>query len=345
MKLEIQLDRDNGVPLTDQIVTGVTAWIRSRAAHPGSKLPSIRQFAADFGVSRFPVIEAYDRSVSLGYVDSRHGSGFYISDRQPAGSHCQGTSDPRRAEDESGHLLQQFNYPGETLKLGSGSVPESWRDMDSIAQAIRHVSRTDPSSMVDYATPLGNLTLREHLQSRIAQLGIQAEASQILITNGASQAFDLLMRYMLKPGDTIFVEDPGYYNLYGLLKLHGVKLIGIARTRNGPDLDAMQAQLKLHRPKLLFINTVFHNPTGHHGRPAGGLPPAATGARARLLDHRRRHLRRLPDRCHRPPRDSRPARARDLHGWPVEDIVVVAADRLRGGEPRDHQGPRRISRC
>src|SRR5579864_4877190 len=105
MKLEIELDRDNGVPLTDQIVTGVTAWIRSRAAHPGSKLPSIRQFAADFGVSRFPVIEAYDRLVSLGYVDSRHGSGFYISDRQPAGTHCQGTSDPRRAGDGWGHLL------------------------------------------------------------------------------------------------------------------------------------------------------------------------------------------------------------------------------------------------
>ncbi|OAJ57426.1 GntR family transcriptional regulator [Paraburkholderia ginsengiterrae] len=262
MKLEIELDRDNGVPLTEQIVTGVTAWIRSRAAHPGSKLPSIRQFATDYGVSRFPVIEAYDRLVSLGYVDSRHGSGFYVTDRQPASSRCQGSSDPRRAEDESDHLLQQFNHPGETLKLGSGSIPESWRDMDGIAQAIRHVSRTDPASMVDYATPLGNLRLREHLQSRIGQLGIQAEPSQILITNGASQAFDLLMRYMLKAGDTIFVEDPGYYNLNGLLKLHGVKLIGIPRTRNGPDLDVMQEQLKSHRPKLFFINTVFHNPTG-----------------------------------------------------------------------------------
>lgn len=262
MKLEIQIDRDNGVPITEQIVTGVTAWIRSRVAHPGSKLPSIRQFAADFGVSRFPVIEAYDRLVSLGYVDSRHGSGFYVADRQPATTLCQGTSDPRRAEDESGHLLQQFNHPGETLKLGSGFIPASWRDTDSLAQAIRHVSRTDPESMVDYATPLGNLSLREHLQSRIGQLGIQADASQILITNGASQALDLLMRYMLKPGDTIFVEDPGYYNLYGLLKLHGVKLIGIPRTRNGPDVDVMQEQLKLHRPRLLFINTVFHNPTG-----------------------------------------------------------------------------------
>ncbi|MEN8501753.1 PLP-dependent aminotransferase family protein [Paraburkholderia sp. SIMBA_050] len=262
MKLDISIDRDNGVPLTEQIVTGVTAWIRSRTASPGSKLPSIRQFAADYGVSRFPVIEAYDRLVSLGYVDSRHGSGFYVADRQPANTPCQGSSDPRRAEDESGHLLQQFNHPGETLKLGSGFIPESWRDTDGIAQAIRHVSRTDPASMVDYATPLGNVALREHLQGRIGQLGIHADASQILITNGASQAFDLLMRYMLKAGDTIFVEDPGYYNLYGLLKLHGVKLVGIPRTRTGPDLEVMQAQLKLHRPKLFFINTVFHNPTG-----------------------------------------------------------------------------------
>jgi DNA-binding transcriptional MocR family regulator len=73
---------------------------------------------------------------------------------------------------------------------------------------------------------------------------------------------DLLMRYLLKPGDTIFVEDPGYYNFNGLLKLHGVHLVGIPRTRTGPDLDAMQAQLQQHRPKLFFINSVFHNPTG-----------------------------------------------------------------------------------
>src|ERR1700756_241603 len=96
MKLEIQLDRESGVPLTEQIVTGITAWIRSRTAHPGSKLPSIRQFAADYGVSRFPVIEAYDRLVSLGYVDSRHGSGFYVAERPRGALAGDGTSAPRR---------------------------------------------------------------------------------------------------------------------------------------------------------------------------------------------------------------------------------------------------------
>ncbi|MFP3247912.1 MAG: winged helix-turn-helix domain-containing protein, partial [Paraburkholderia sp.] len=137
MKLDIELDRENGVPLTEQIVTGVAAWIRSRAARPGAKLPSIRQFSADYGVSRFPVIEAYDRLVSLGYLDSRHGSGFYVAERHRNAGDAQVTSDPRRAEEVVEHILQQFNHPGESLKLGSGFIPEAWRDMEGLGHAIR----------------------------------------------------------------------------------------------------------------------------------------------------------------------------------------------------------------
>lgn len=260
--MKISIDRESGVPMTEQIVVAIEQWIRSREAHAGAKLPSIRQLALECGISRFPVIEAYDRLVSLGYVESRHGSGFYVSTRTHEALDRCGASDPRRAEGESNYILQQFNHPGDTLKLGSGFIPEAWRDMDGIAQAVRHVARTDPSALIDYATPLGNVALREHVQARLAPLGIRADASQILMTSGASQAVDLLVRYMLKAGDTMFVEDPGYYNLFGLLKLHGVNVVGIPRTASGPDIDVLQAELQRHRPRGFFINTVFHNPTG-----------------------------------------------------------------------------------
>ncbi|WP_322015914.1 PLP-dependent aminotransferase family protein [Paraburkholderia sp. J12] len=260
--MKFELDRASSVPLTDQIVSGVQTWIRSRAAHPGARLPSIRQFAADYRISRFPVIEAYDRLVSLGYLDSRQGSGFYVSEHASAGMSGMGSCDLSNAADESGHLLSALNRPGEALQLDSGSIPQAWRDLDALGQAIRHVSRTDPTSLVDYGSPLGDATLREHLRNRLAPLGIVADAQQILITEGASEGFDLLMRYLLKSGDTVFVEDPGYYNLYGLLKLHGVKLVGIPRTVNGPDLDHLHAMLAEHRPRVFFVNTVFHNPTG-----------------------------------------------------------------------------------
>ncbi len=260
--MKIEIDRASGVPMTEQIVAAMDRWVRSREAHAGAKLPSIRQLAHDCGISRFPVIEAYDRLVSLGLVESRHGSGFYVSAGARASADRCGASDPRRAEEESNYILEQFNHPGTTLKLGSGFIPEAWRDMDAIAQAVRHVARTDPGSLIDYATPLGNAALREHLRSRIAPLGIRADASQILITFGASQAVDLVVRYMLRTGDTMFVEDPGYYNLFGLLKLHGINVVGIPRTATGPDIDVLQAELQRHRPRALFVNTVFHNPTG-----------------------------------------------------------------------------------
>ena len=260
--MKLELDRASSVPLTDQIVTGVQAWISSRSAHPGARLPSIRQFATDYRISRFPVIEAYDRLVSLGYLDSRHGSGFYVSEHARAGMAGLGSCDLSNAADESSHLLSALSRPGAALQIGEGSIPQAWRDVDALAQAIRHVSRTDVTSLVDYGSPLGDATLREHLRNRLAPLGIVADAQQILITEGASEGLDLLMRYMLKPGDTAFVEDPGYYNLYGLLKLHGVKLVGIRRLAGGPDLDHLNEMLAQHRPRAFFVNTVFHNPTG-----------------------------------------------------------------------------------
>jgi DNA-binding transcriptional MocR family regulator len=255
--MELFIDTHNGVPMTDQLVAGVSALIRSRQLLAGAKLPSIRALAAQQRISRFPVIEAYDRLSSLGLIVPRHGSGFYVA------SHVgnEGGSVPRLAEEESNQILQQFNYPGETLKLSSGFVPEAWRDIDGISQAVRQVMRTDPSSVVDYAMPHGDANLRQQIQTRLGIVGIEADLANIVVTTGASQALDLVVRFMLKPGDTVLVEDPGYYNLFGLLKLQGVRIVGVPRLANGPDVEFAEHLLKSVRPKLFFVNTVFQNPT------------------------------------------------------------------------------------
>ncbi len=77
--MKLHLDSTLGIPLTDQLVAEVKRWLKTREARIGTKLPSIRQLAAEHGISRFPVIEAYDRLVSLGLIDSRRGSGFYVA--------------------------------------------------------------------------------------------------------------------------------------------------------------------------------------------------------------------------------------------------------------------------
>ncbi len=278
--MKLILDASTGIPLTDQIVNGVKSWIGNREARPGAKLPSIRQLAAANGISRFPVIEAYDRLVSQGLLDSRQGSGFYVADSPLAGRSACGWSDPSLAEDLSDHILEQFNHPSGTLKLAGGFVPETWRDVEGLTQAIRAISRNEIDSVIHYATPMGHPELRRQVLLRVRQLGIAAELPQVLITTGASQALDLVVRHLLKPGDTVFVEDPGYYNLFGLLRLHGVQLVGVPHTPNGPDPDTTEALLRQHKPKLFFTNSVLQNPTG-----STLAPPVAF----RLLELARRH--------------------------------------------------------
>ncbi|MCE6984439.1 aminotransferase class I/II-fold pyridoxal phosphate-dependent enzyme, partial [Pseudomonas frederiksbergensis] len=80
---------------------------------------------------------------------------------------------------------------------------------------------------------------------------------QILTTQGASHALDLLVRTLLKPGDKVLVESPGYYNLYSLLRQHQVDMLHVPRTPQGPDLHVLEDLLKRHRPRCLYINSLY----------------------------------------------------------------------------------------
>lgn len=148
------------------------------------------------------------------------------------------------------------------LKLGCGWLPDTWRESDDISYAIREISRTDTAGVFNFSTPLGLPALREQLHKRLMQIQVASSAERILTTHGASHAQDLLIRSLLKAGDTVVVETPGYGNLYRQLTFHGVTLLEVPRTRSGPDIQALETLLASHRPKCLFINSLYHNPTG-----------------------------------------------------------------------------------
>ena len=84
----------------------------------------------------------------------------------------------------------------------------------------------------------------------------------MLLTHGANHAMDLIMRDRLEPGDVVMVDDPGYYPLFGKLRLAKARVVGIRRTPNGPDLDDLAAKVSELRPKLFFTQSLAHNPTG-----------------------------------------------------------------------------------
>lgn len=257
--MDLGINRQALVPVVQQIVSAIAAWIRESGASPGTRLPSIRQLAHDNLLSQSSVIEALERMVADGVLASRAGSGFVVAAQTVASSPLAECQWYEGAELRWGAFTD--NQLGE-LKLGCGWLPDSWRESDDISYAIREISRTDTAGVFNYSTPLGLPALREQLHKRLMQIQVGSSAERILTTHGASHAQDLLIRTLLKAGDTVLVETPGYGNLYRQLAFHGVTLLEVPRTRSGPDIQALETLLASHQPKCLFINSLYHNPTG-----------------------------------------------------------------------------------
>jgi DNA-binding transcriptional MocR family regulator len=131
-----------------------------------------------------------------------------------------------------------------------------------IRQSLSALARKNGTHLLEYGDPFGYLPLREHLALTLSELGIAASASQLVLTQGTSQALDLIMRHFVKPGDAVLVDDPGYYNLFGNLRLHGARLVGVTRNAHGPDVAALEELAKEHRPRIYFTQSAMQNPTG-----------------------------------------------------------------------------------
>jgi DNA-binding transcriptional MocR family regulator len=259
--LQLSLSADSPTPLVDQIVNGIRTHIDDRILRPGARLPAIRQFAAVHGVSRFTVVEAYDRLVALGHLQSRRGSGFYVTSRPlPVAPTHRGT--PVERAIDATWLMREMavGAPGRVL-AGSGNLPADWLDGTGVLRALRSLGRREDVRPVSYGSAQGYTPLRQQLQIRLSEIGIGARPEQIVLTYGVHQALDIVCRYFLRPGDCVLVDDPGYWNLFGNLRLYGAALVGVPRTADGPDPKALEALLDEHRPKLFFTQSVLHNPT------------------------------------------------------------------------------------
>lgn len=258
----VSLDSNDSRPLIDQIVNGVRKLIDDRAVRPGSRMPSIRSFAQDHGISRFTVVQAYDRLVAMSYLHSRQGSGFYVSPRPKSQELLDGTCKPDSAVDAVWLLRNSLEHRSSRTMPGAWWLPASWMVETGIRKSLRALSLRDGEFLTAYGTPNGYLPLRELLRHRLLDIGISVDLPQIILTSGVTHAMDLVARYFIRAGDAVLVDDPGYFILFGGLKSFGANIVGVPWNADGPDVVAMEALIREHRPKLFFTNTILHNPTG-----------------------------------------------------------------------------------
>jgi DNA-binding transcriptional MocR family regulator len=132
----------------------------------------------------------------------------------------------------------------------------------ALRRAVRALAAAEDAVLTDYGGARGALALRRILARGFAGEGLEVGADQILLTGSGTQGLDLICRFLLRPGDTVLVDDPCYFNFQALLRTHPVKVVGVPYTPSGPDPASFAAALAAHRPRLYVTNSALHNPTG-----------------------------------------------------------------------------------
>lgn len=245
----------------DQIVEHLAADIASGALAAGKRLPSIRRAAEDFGVSKNTIVEAFDRLTSRGVVRAVHGSGFYVVDQGTETSRPPSPPHMSEAVDQVSLLNAQLHQDLQ-VRIGDGRPPLSWMQ-DALPQKLSgNFLQRFQGDQTAYGSAWGNVPLREIIVQKYRRDGMAVAIEQVVTTFGANHALDLIIRRYLEPGDTVLVDEPGYYPLFAKLKLAQITAVGVPRTPTGPDVDQLRALARAHRPRMFFTQSRCQNPTG-----------------------------------------------------------------------------------
>lgn len=255
--------KGRGGTRTIDVISAIRAKIAGRALGAGDRLPSIRSLAASMTVSPSTVVEAYDRLAAEGLIRARRGAGFYVSPTvMPPLALAEVEPRRDRAVDPFWVSRQSLDADDAVPKPGCGWLPPDWMPEAALRRAVRALARADASLLTDYGSTRDAPALRRLLLARLTEDAIEASIDQLMLTGSGTQATDLVCRFLLRPGDTVLVDDPCYFNFRALLCAHQVKILGVPYTPSGPDVARFEAILASERPRLYITNSALHNPTG-----------------------------------------------------------------------------------
>ena len=167
--------------------------------------------------------------------------------------------------DATALIRGMFHSVSNKPQPGMGVFPPDWLDTTFMPTAVRKVTTAQclREFSLQYGEPKGDMGLRRALSQKLGALNVHAAPEHIITTVGATHALDIVSRTLLRAGDCVMVEEPGWAVEFARLQALGMRILPVPRSAAGPDLEVMAQYCKLHAPKLFVSVSVFHNPTGY----------------------------------------------------------------------------------
>ena len=270
----IPLDRHARMPLYRQIYGGLRTAIVERQLRPGQRLPSTRSLAAEIGVSRIPVVEAFEQLLTEGYCESRVGSGTFVAAALPGVSAAGARGERTLARPGPGFFAHRVapdsgaaaGTPAEPWLQGAGAFRMNQPDVGRFpvpiwARLVARHARNPQVRELLYGTALGLPELREAVAEYLrTSRAVRCEADQIMITSGSQQAIEIAARVLLDPGSPVWVEEPGYGGVHEPLRRAGARLVPVPVDHEGLDVAAGVAREP--RARAAYLTPSHQYPLG-----------------------------------------------------------------------------------
>ena len=247
--LLVQLDADGSTPLFRQLFDALRTAIQRGELKAGTRLPSTRALAADLCISRNTVALAYDHLYAAGYVATRRGAGTYVTRSGSAAGtngnahHVAGNHADARVSPLGETLLREdpaaVLRPGPARPFRPGETDIEDFPADRWLRLLRRGGPPRTRDLLAGGDHLGDPALRHAILEHLALTrGVRADVSQLMLVRGTQQVMDLGMRLLLEPGDTVWLEDPGYHITRTILGANGFELAHVPLDEEGLDVRA-----------------------------------------------------------------------------------------------------------
>lgn len=248
----IHLDREANIPLYRQIYSAIREAILQRRLRPGVRLPSTRDMADLFDVSRNTVVNAFEQLTAEGYVEARVGSGTYVTDRLPEDflrayrgkSPIQPESNQRTLSQRGESFARHYHPPSSSPPTHSLFL-HSRPDVDAFpfetwARLAAKRYRDLPRRLFGYGDdPAGYRPLREVIAGYLRTArALRCDPEQVIIVAGSQEGLYLAGQVLLDPGDGVWMEDPGYMGARGALLCASAELCPVPVDDAGMNVEA-----------------------------------------------------------------------------------------------------------
>src|SRR5579859_3482145 len=280
--LPLHLQPESHVPLYVQLRDQLRALVHAGDLRPGERIPASRELAIILGVYCTTVANAYAELESEGLIQGHVGRGTFIRGNgnglkiTPPAPPVLNGGDGIRWEllfaDERGDEVlgrRTASAPVDSLSFVMARPAPEHFPVEELQICVNAVLRREATDVLNLGPSDGYAPLKEALLDFLRQEGITARDENLLITDGCQQAFDLISKAFVRPGDSVILENPTYPGAVAIFNGVRARCLGVPvqthaepGTSLGIDLEALEATLAANRVKLMVLTPNFQNPTG-----------------------------------------------------------------------------------